>query len=157
MSIIECHECKAKISEEVNECPQCGAKVKHPPGRLKILIIGLLCIFVVKAVWDSNATPSSVQKSPEEIAATARKEARFQSVVSSVQALKASTKNPDSFKIVSVADVGNEVLCITYRGTNSFNAVVTEQKAIRAFQVVNWNKECAGKSGENFDNVQYAL
>lgn len=44
--------------------------------------------------------------------------------------LRAEMKNPDSFNLVEAGISSAGAVCVTYRGTNSFNAVVTGQAVI---------------------------
>ena len=61
-----------------------------------------------------------------------------------------SLKNPASFSVVEALEMpGNSpALCLTYRATNSFNAIVTEQIAVTSTGIRSpWDKACAGKRG----------
>ncbi len=72
--------------------------------------------------------------------------------------VRASLKNPASFEFVEAGIVNNGALCLTYRGTNSFNAIITSNIAItRKLTKGNWNKECGGKTMPSFDHIKYAI
>ena len=63
-----------------------------------------------------------------------------------------------SYELVDAALMDDGTLCATYRGTNSFNAVITENKAIaKNLKIVEWNRFCAGKSGTDMKYAQQAL
>lgn len=50
------------------------------------------------------------------------------------------------------------VLCVEYRATNSFNATITEHKAItKAAAFADWNKACGGKTGKDVSYLRHAL
>ena len=159
MALIACKECGSQVSTEAKSCPKCGAKVIPPTPLWKWVVAGVVCVSMFKCIFDSNdraeanrnAQPSTT--STEQI----RREAEFQRVVSIIKAMKAGMKNPASFEFVDATLIGDTV-CIIYRGTNSFNAVITQHSAIRKdFKVGDWNKECAGKSGTDYSHAKYAL
>lgn len=158
MALVACTECKKEISDEAKACPHCAHEVPQGPGPLKIVVIGFLCIAIVKGVWDSNNSPPPAQKTPEEIAAAAKKEAEFQRVVGMLQRVKSNMKNPASFDLVNATLMADGALCVEYRGTNGFNAIVTERRAVTA-TIANapWNKVCAGRSGSDFTYAKHAL
>jgi len=73
MALVACRECKEQISADAKRCPRCGAK-QHS-GRIALLVVGLLAIFIVRTVWVSgdgapkgsqsvtaNAAPSEDEK-----------------------------------------------------------------------------------------------
>lgn len=65
------------------------------------------------------------------------------------RAIRDMLKNPASFQVVSALLLGDGVLCLTYRATNSFNAVTTEVAAVRRDgSTGDWSRDCAGKSVE---------
>ena len=91
-------------------------------------------------------------------AAKERKEAEFQFGVLATKMVRASMKNPASFEFVEAGIVNKGALCLTYRATNSFNAVITDHIAItRKLSKGDWNKECGGKSMPSFDHIKYAI
>lgn len=105
----------------------------------------------------SEAKAKAAQKAAEE-ANKARAEAEFQFGVLATKLVKASMKNPASFEFVEAGIVNNGALCLTYRATNSFNAVITEHIAVtRKLAKGSWNKECGGKRMPSFDHIKYAL
>ena len=109
--------------------------------------VGLL----VAALGAAHAGP----KTPEQKAA---EEARFQIDVLKIKAMREKMKNPASFQLLQAARMDSGALCVVYRATNGFNAVVTEQKAITVGgSLGEWNKLCAGKSGEDISYIRQAL
>ena len=91
-------------------------------------------------------------------AAKARAEAEFQFGVMATKLVRASMKNPASFEFVRAGIVNKGALCLTYRATNSFNAVITEQIAItRKLAKGDWNKECGRKTMPSFDHIKHAI
>jgi len=175
MGMVKCRECGKDVSDKAKSCPHCGVVKPAPESKLgsylKLGLGAVLVIAIVKCVnerEDRNSQASAekqqieasktpVQRAQEEVE-KAKKEAEFQSVVSRLRALKASTKNPNSFEIVTAILMNDGTLCATYRGTNSFNAVITENKAVaKNLKIVGWNRFCGGKSGRDMKSAQYAL
>lgn len=149
MALVKCTECKNQISDTASACPHCGAKPKKPTSRLTIFIGGLFAIGVAGAIFGGNDKPAPVvqAKSAEQIKLEQEKEAAFQADVSKLRALKNAMKNPASFELVEAGRMEDKTLCVLYRGTNSFNAVTTEQKAISPQgKLLDYAKACAGKT-----------
>lgn len=104
------------------------------------------------------ATLGVVQAAPKTPEQKAAEEARFQIDVLKIKALRDKLKNPSSFKLLQAARMDSGALCVVYRATNGFNAVVTEQKAIAVSgSLGDWDKLCAGKSGENISYIRQAI
>jgi hypothetical protein len=175
MAMVKCRECDKEVSNKAKTCPNCGVKNPQPQSKfnlyLKLALGAILVISIVKCVNDSGNQESEriaekqrieASKTPEqraqEAADKAKREAEFQSTVSRLKMLKSSSKNPKSFELVDAILMDDGTLCVTYRGTNSFNAVVTNSTAIsKSMKVVDWNKFCSGKSGRDMKSAQYAL
>ena len=175
MGTVKCRECGKNVSNEAKNCPHCGVAKPAPESKLGLYVkLGLgavLVIAMVRCISDQEDRKSQASaekqrieasKTPEqrarEEAEKAKKEAEFQSVVSRLRALKATTKNPNSFELVDAVLMNDGTLCATYRGTNSFNAVVTESKAIaKDLKIVEWNRFCGGKSGTDMKYARQAL
>jgi surfactin synthase thioesterase subunit len=175
MGMVKCRECGKDVSDEAKNCPHCGVAKPAPESKfglyLKLGFGAVLVISMVRCISDqedrkSQATAErqriEASKTPEqrarEEAEKAKKEAAFQSVVSRLRSLKASTKNPNSFELVDAILMADGTLCASYRGTNSFNAVVTEHKAIaKNLKIVEWNHFCGGKSGTDMKYARQAL
>lgn len=158
MALKKCKECGAQVSTDAKQCPQCGAKVKKPIGVFGIIVLGLMVVVVSKCVMDQTNRPQQAAKTPEQIEREAKNEAEFQADVAKVRALRSAMKNPTSFELVSAIRMDSGVLCVTYRATNSFNAVITESKAITpAGGFADWNKACAGKTGKDVTYLRRSL
>ena len=175
MAIVKCRECGKDISTDAKNCPHCGVAKPAPPSKagnyIKLAVGAVLVIAMVRCINENEdrktnadaerqrieATKTPGQKAAE-VAAKAKSEADFQSVVARLRSLKASTKNPASFELVEAWLMDDGTACVVYRGTNSFNAVVTESKAIsKDMKVVDWNRFCGGKSGTDMKYARQAL
>lgn len=162
MALVPCKECGQKISTEAAKCPSCGFDMPKKTSTATFVIGGFFALVVGSCVLRQAGAPDAAAvapvKSAAQIAADKASEAEFQAVVARLKALKSSSKNPASFELVDALLMPSGVLCVTYRGTNSFNAIVTENKAIRSsFEIGAWNKECAGQSGANYKYARRAL
>jgi len=158
MALIACKECKSEVSNTAKTCPKCGAKMPAQTGTAAKFAVVMLVLGVVMAIINKSNTPDAPAKTPAEIAEATRQEAEFQSVVQKLKALKASAKNPASFELESAILMANGALCVKYRATNSFNAVVPEQKVITAKAAFgDWGKDCSGKTGIDYKKARHAL
>lgn len=173
--MVKCRECGKEVSDKAKSCPHCGVAKPAPESRLGLYFkLGLGAVLVIAMVrciseQENRKTQAATEKerieaskTPEqrarEEAEKAKKEAEFQLVVSRLRVLKASTKNPASFELTETLLMDDGTLCAVYRGTNSFNAVVTENKAIsKDARFVEWNRYCAGKSGKDMKYARHAL
>jgi hypothetical protein len=91
----------------------------------------------------------------------------FQRYVALVATLKKSMKNPASFQLEQAMRIKEGTLCLQYRATNSFNAIVPSQAVIVNNKITVkdhsdnfagvWNKHCAGKSGDDWKHIRRAL
>lgn len=130
-------------------------------GLIKGALLALLAFTVAKCTYDQSTKPEPPPRpaeTQEEIKRRVEENAKFTLDVAKVRALKSSLKNPASFELVQAGRLDNGTLCVIYRGTNSFNAIVTEQKAVLANGTIgDWNKNCGGKSGEDVTRVKHAL
>ncbi len=174
MALVTCKECGGRVSTKAAACPSCGAAM---PKRTKIstwIFGGVFALVVGSCVsgWGDARNASDranaervaieAQKTPEQRAAEAKhkaeQERKFQFVVMALKLVKSSTKNPASFEVVSVALLDAGPVCITYRGTNSFNATVTESVAIApSLARADWNRTCANRSGQDYTYAKRAL
>lgn len=113
---------------------------------------------------EPKAAAAKAAPTPEEQAAAERRaseraaeNARLQRDIESVLRLKGSMKNPASFQLEQALRMDDGTLCLSYRATNSFNAIVPGQAVISAGKIVTsdtrpefvrrWNSRCADKSG----------
>jgi hypothetical protein len=114
---------------------------------------------------EQKAAPAPVELTAEQKAAKAKKAAEEKQWITEVlllRALRDNLKNPDSFKLVEAVRVGT-TLCLTYRGTNSFNATILERAVIdtkttgASTDAGAWNKHCAGKQGTDISYIRHAI
>lgn len=129
-----------------------------------LLIFGIIGVQAMSA-YDRYTTPPPAPMTAEERAAQAQFEEaqRVQKqkdrealglVLQAVATVKANLKNPASFELVSATLMPDDAVCLVYRGTNSFNAIITEQAtamgAVVSKSSNQWNKYCAGQSGKDY-------
>lgn len=161
MAIVVCKECKAEISTAASACPQCGAPSAKKTGLVTWLVAGVIGMGVVAAVVSSfNETPRTVvaRKTPAELAQAQLKQVEFEKVVSLIQAVRDNTKNPASFELVDATLTKGSNLCLTYRGTNAFNAVMTQSVAFTLTgKKAIWNSVCGGQTGVDYSHAKHAL
>jgi hypothetical protein len=63
MAMIQCKECKAKVSDKAKTCPQCGAVAPKKTSRLTILfaiLLALVSIPIIKSISTSNEREAAV-------------------------------------------------------------------------------------------------
>lgn len=89
-----------------------------------------------------------------------KKKALASRMVLTVRAVRDSLNSPKSFELVRAMHVEKtDTICLVYRGTNGFNAVMTESMAIDAKgQKVDWNRFCAGQQAVDWaDKIALAI
>ena len=161
MALKDGKECGKPVSTEAKACPHCGAEQPKPTSRLTILVAGLAIIGTLQVV--SNQSSTSGQPSPKAAptAAELQSEREFQQVVFTAKKLKGAMKNPSAFELVSAQMMQGPALCMTYRSTNSFNAVITERyvvtEKVSSASGDTWNKHCAGKTGTDYTHARRAI
>jgi uncharacterized OB-fold protein len=157
----KCKECGASISDKAEACPSCGAKPPKRTSKVALVFSGLVLMFVLYVVFESANTPPPPPKTAVEIERERQQNLEFQEVVAVLRSLKASMKNPASFELVSAIKMESGALCIQYRGTNSFNAVVTNLLVVTdktsSSSDEAWNRHCGGKTGKNFSHARLGL
>lgn len=155
MALKDCKECGKQISTEAESCPHCGAKQPKPTSRLSILIAGLVLIGILQSAWKSD--PPAAPKPPPDPAG----ERRLKEEVGALLYIKGTMKNPASFELVDFIRTPENSLCITYRGTNSFNAVITQHhvinNSVNSNNAKDWKAHCAGRFGEDVSKARHAL
>lgn len=118
---------------------------------------------MIKCTYDESSKVGSGKPvlTAEQIAAKAKTEADFQTVVMGAKVLKNSMKNPASFELESALQLADGTVCYRYRSTNSFNAVVPGVYIMRSTSgsttASDWNKYCAGKTGTDQTHARQAL
>lgn len=165
MALVKCRECGKEMSSQAKACPHCGAP--RPKGTSSSTIIfGAFLVLVVGSCIFSGDRPTGTSTStstpkPPPSAADLAKEKEFRTVVAGLRWIKESMKNPKSFELVSARMIDGKALCIEYRGTNSFNAVVVNRRvitdAVNSDKAKDWNASCAGKSGTDYLYARNAL
>jgi hypothetical protein len=139
----QCKSCASDIRAEASVCPVC--KKKQGMGLFQKIGLAMIAFLVVAAIVDQQAPPKPV-RTPEQIAADQKKTALRMRVNEVKNEVKSRSKNPDSFKLVGAGVTADETVCITYRGTNSFNAVVPgvayERNGIVRFDQEGFARHC---------------
>jgi hypothetical protein len=115
----------------------------------------------------AELTPEQKAEEAAKKAKAAAEEAQWRAAVLAVRQLRSSMKNPDSFKLEEALRMDDGSLCLSYRATNSFNALVPGQAVItkKAFVTSDtrdrfapvWNKHCANKAGAVVTHMRHAL
>lgn len=92
---------------------------------------------------------AEAQKTPEEIAAAAKKERAFQKTVLLAKTIKGNLRDPSSVEWEAIrANDDASVICLQYRAKNGFGgfsreiAVLAQDKASTDKKA--WNKHCTG-------------
>ena len=184
MALMNCPECGREISTTAKACVGCGAGVKPPKKKSngmvwKSLLGAVVTVMILGGIGSTMAehaeqeriaklTPAERQAETDKAKADADKaqadEAEFQKKAGRARAavvtLRASSKNPDSFKVISATAYPDGAACIEYSATNSFNAtlrgsaVLTPKDALLVEEhngnrfVAAWNKLCT-RTGTN--------
>ena len=163
--MIKCKDCGREISTSATSCPGCGATPKKATSRATILFGGLFAIAVASCVSSrvANQTngeepPKAQTKSTAQLEEEAAREKEFQRVVLALRSIKAGLKNPSSLDVKGAGIVPGGSICVEYRASNSFNAIVLERAAFDPKGAVgDWNRLCAGKSGTDYTHARRAL
>lgn len=134
---------------------------------LTLLTLFAITIFLVFLVRSSDNAMSIVQsETPEQKAAEAAAQQKAQAEELSVEAaadaarrLRESMRDPDSFKVAQVLVMPDGGSCFEYRSRNGFGGMDAEQAVLKKNGDIitteqpgfdnAWNKECAGKTGED--------
>jgi hypothetical protein len=139
---------------------------------IRILVIAVFVAVGGLALFSRGNAPSKPVQTAQKAAPKApdpkeaEEEALFQRDVLNVRVLKRSLHNPDSFQLESAIRMPDGTLCLTFRATNVFNAIVLGQAVIRSDRIIStghpeavhsWNRYCAGKSGKNLIHIRRAL
>jgi hypothetical protein len=155
VALLKCGECGKEHSDSVAACPHCGFKRPKKVGVLGIVFAGVLGL----AVYQCNS-PTSVQvaKSPEQVAAEAKKEAAFQRVVAAMQIVIDAARNPESVKWDTVlANDDASVICLGYRAQNGFGGmnkeIVVVAKGTASQKAAVWNRHCLTQ----LNDMKYAV
>lgn len=162
MAMTECAECKAAVSDAAKTCPKCGAPMPKKTSAATKIMGGIFIAFMAAVVYESSKPEAPTpQLTPAQKAAEAKKEAEFQQVRRVAASVKAAAKNPASFDLIYAGVSDDGAVCLQYRATNSFNAIVPGQyahlKSISSGAASAWNKLCGGKMLTNYTHVRRSL
>lgn len=155
MALKKCMECDGTLSSSAATCPHCGAKQPKKTSMFTWVVLGVIGLAIFSAMQAPDK-PTKTAAPPDPA-----KEREFQMVVSNLKTLRAATKNPASFDLVDAKLVDSATLCVVFRSTNSFNAIVTERytmsRTVSSGSADAWEKHCAGQSGVSYSHAKYAL
>lgn len=187
MALVNCVECGYAVSTDAHACPGCGsvkfAPWSAPDGRAQtkshallitagagIVVVTVMTLALssrgdsaetkakVAAAVEASKTPQQRAQDSAERAIKAGREADFQFAVRAAKGVKLGMKNPASFELVSATLIHTGALCMNFRGTNSFNAVVTQSAVVRRdFAMGDWSADCTGKAGQDMMLIRHAL
>jgi hypothetical protein len=157
MAMTKCRECGQPISTEATACPHCGCNPKKDNlGCAQVFVIGFLAI-VVTTVTISLFGKSS----PPARTATPQEEQQLREEVGALMYVRDRMKNPASFELVSFVRTDSDTFCITYRGTNSFNAITTQRytlnNSVSSGSDSAWMEHCNGRGGKDVSKARYGL
>jgi hypothetical protein len=149
MALIKCDECAREVSDTAPHCPGCGAKVRKPTSRLTLIIGGFILVAIGSSVFSSNSNSAkpAPQKTPQQLAAEAKKEAAFQRTADITRQLKAALRDPESVQWESIrANDDASLVCLQYRARNGFGGMNREVAIVQGNKVsqraADWNKHC---------------
>jgi hypothetical protein len=156
-------KCGNDVARNAKFCPKCGHqfKVSGAVTLLALVIVGLMIWGFIKAAGvGSDPTPTAAAPPPptrEQNIAQAKQEKAFQRAVAGARQLKASMRNPDSFKLGEISVMNDGAVCYDYRAQNGFggmnvgHAVLAPNGKFKSNDSDGyaslWNKECANKTG----------
>lgn len=182
MSLVKCRECGKDVSGQAPACPHCG--IKNPaPRETKAIVLILAALLVTVGVGfchfrgDDRAElafrmeqqrrssmtaearaaedKANAERKVAEKAAADAKEANFQRALRLVQAIKTQMKDPSSLDISDAGVTSDGAIGITYRGKNSFGALVLNYAVLTKDGKIAigsekdvaslWNRHIAGK------------
>lgn len=140
MPLIMCPECKKKISDTIEECPQCGFKItaevveelqEEQKKLQKKGTIGCLSIIIIVIAFIVYANVS--QKNKIKALGPVYNESYDGSVKQVKQYLNANLKDPSSVQYIEWGKVvkteyGDFVVRVQYRAKNSFGTYNVERK-----------------------------
>jgi hypothetical protein len=168
---VQCTECRELVLSDARKCKHCGsALIPQPPAKkmsgLKKLALSIVAFFVLVYVMGNRPapappTPEQLQAKAEkqkikdaEAVVEAKRDREITAVALGAKAIQSAMKNPKSFELVKAVLMPSGAICYEYRGTNSFNAIVTNQFVMAekggGESVDAWNRHCAGKRGTDY-------
>ena len=138
------------MSTTAKSCPKCGAAPAKRTSKTTWIIGGFFALMFVGYISSKkNHDAAEAQKTPEEIAAAAKKERAFQKTVLMAKAIKGNLRDPSSvdWEVIRANDDAS-VICLQYRAKNGFGgyareiAVLAQDRASADKKA--WNKHCTG-------------
>lgn len=169
MALGKCRECGKEVSTEAKACPHCGAtKPVKQTSTFTWIVAGFFAICFGIAIFGrgsaSGTSPRpqvTAAKTPEQLAADAKKEATFRKTAMAAAAVKSAMRDPDSLTWETIrANDDASVICMEYRARNGFGgmnrefAVLVNGKASQKPEA--WNKHCT-QPLTDMKHVKYAL
>lgn len=153
MSLGKCRECGAEVSTEAKACPKCGATkpTRQRSPIVKYALPTIAGLILVGAVIERTTNPGGASR--ESVADQAER-TRVNQAGAAARTLRAALRNPDSFDLERVIDMGDGNHCVTYRAQNGFGgmnvgkAIFTEAAVLLDRQPefqAEWAKRCAGQ------------
>jgi hypothetical protein len=153
--------CGNDVARNAKFCPKCGHRFSTSGFTvlLAFIIVGVLIWGMAKA---SGLGPDATTAAPppltkEQQAAKDKQDLAFVRAVAGARQLKASVRNPDSFKLGETLVMADGAVCYDYRAQNGFGGMNVGQAVLAPsgkFKTNNsdgftslWNKECGGKTG----------
>lgn len=139
---------------------------RHKSATALVATVILSCLLWQSAQTAQPALPAAgvkplVTHTPVEQTPKERSDDELNIVLNVALTLKNAVKNPASFELVSASYTAKHVVCIEYRATNSFNAVVPGNYVslfgIGSAKARDWNKYCAHQNVTDYSNVRYFL
>lgn len=154
MALVSCSECKKEISDTVKACPHCGKKKSRTFW--KVIVLVTVIFFIGKCSSESNKI--NADKPPEKTPEQIESELKFNRDAAFLRSFKKTLHNPSSLEIESVLRMPDDSLCVEYRATNKFNALILSQLVIlKDGNIGKWGAHCAGKSGKNITYIRRML
>ena len=161
-----CGNCGRTVFEYDQFCPQCGRQLTAPviarqSRRGCGFYLGVACatIFGLMILGEIIKQTSGTKQnlSPEEKKAVDKEHAALVVAAEAVKQLRASMRNPDSFKLTKALLMNSGTVCYEFRsqngfgGMNSGHAVLLPTGKFLTDEISGgtalWNKECAGITG----------
>lgn len=130
-------------------------------GIFKTFVAFSFTLVVGSCVYSIATAPDKPPPTPEQVLEKTMRDLEFRQAVAGARALKANMKNPASFELVFAGMNDEKTMCYEYRGTNSFNAVVTNRyvigEGVASGEPAAWNKHCAGQRLTDYTHARRAL
>lgn len=107
MALIECKECKQKISDSAKECPSCGKKVPKKISIIQWIGIGFLGLVVIAALSgkDANKPQTTAENTAQETVA----DIRIDQLLSAYKENEVNADNQYKGKLVRVSGITNDI------------------------------------------------